>query len=138
MPILTTDKEIRAAIKRSKAALHAEVTATDVRYIPSLDVFVLMLSNGARALYPREQLQGLEAGTKKQLANVELVGGGSGLHWPDLDADLLVEGLLNGVYGTKAWMANLGRLGGSSRSKAKSDAARRNGMKGGRPKVLAG
>jgi len=138
MPILTTDKEIRAAIKRSKAALHDEVTATDVRYIPSLDVFVLMLSNGTRAVYPREQLQGLEAGTKKQLANVELVGGGSGLHWPDLDADLLVEGLLNGVYGTKAWMANLGRLGGSTRSKAKSDAARRNGMKGGRPKVLAG
>ena len=138
MAVLTSNKEISTAIKRSKANLPNVVTATEVRYVPSLDAFVLMLNNGTRSLFPREQLQGLESGTRKQLANVRLVGGGSGLHWPDLDADLLVEGLLNGVYGTRTWMSNLGRRGGSARSKAKSDAARRNGMKGGRPKVLAG
>ncbi len=137
MAVLTSKKEIDAAIRRSKASLTNEVTATEVRYVPSLDVFVLKLSNGMRSLLPREQLQGLESATRKQLTNVKLVGGGSGLHWPDLDADLLVEGLLNGVYGTKTWMSNLGRRGGSARSKVKSDAARRNGLKGGRPRMLA-
>lgn len=112
-----------------------EVVAIAIRYLPVHDLFVLSLSNDTRAAFPREQLQGLQHGNRKQLANVELVGGGSGLHWPDLDADLLVEPLLHGVYGTKQWMADLGRRGGSVTSKAKAEAARTNGSKGGRPRL---
>lgn len=137
MAVQIGDKQIQAAISRSKREMKDEIVATDVRYIPRVDAFELVLSNGTRAIYPREQLQGLQRGTRKQFSNVELVGGGSGLHWPDLDADLLVEGLLHGVYGTKQWMSQLGRIGGSVRSKAKTEAARRNGLKGGRPAVPA-
>ncbi len=34
---------------------------------------------------------------KEQLANWELLGDGEGIHWPELDEDLSVKGLLAGV-----------------------------------------
>ena len=137
MAVLTTNKEITEAVKRSKAKANQTVRATEAKYVPSLDVVVLRLTNGTRAVLPREQLQGLQDASRRQAGNFKLVGGGSGLHWPELDVDLSVEGLVSGIYGTKQWMSSLGRMGGSVRSKAKSQAARRNGLKGGRPKLLA-
>jgi hypothetical protein len=35
--------------------------------------------------------------------------GGEGLHFPVLDADFGVPGLLAGVFGSKAWMRGPGR-----------------------------
>ena len=133
MAALTRNKQIQDAIKAGHEHYKRAVRTTRVKYVPGLDVLVLNLSNGTRLVLPREQLQDLHTASRKQIANVELLGGGTGLHWPDLDADLWVEGLVNGVYGTKQWMSQVGRLGGSVRSKAKTDAARLNGLKGGRP-----
>jgi hypothetical protein len=48
--------------------------------------------------------------------------------------DHFVPGLLNHIFGTSRWMAELGRRGGSSTSAIKAAAARANGKKGGRPK----
>jgi Protein of unknown function (DUF2442) len=42
--------------------------------------------------YPR-----LLKATKKQLKNWRTIGAGFGIHWPDLDEDLSVEGLLRGI-----------------------------------------
>ncbi|MDX2223212.1 MAG: DUF2442 domain-containing protein, partial [Rhodospirillaceae bacterium] len=65
-------------------------------------------------------------------------GAGYGLHWPDLDVDLSVPGLLAGLFGTRAYIDRLrARRAGSATSKAKSAAARRNGAKGGRPRKVA-
>ena len=36
------------------------------------------------------------AASKKQLDNWEILGDGEGIHWPDLDEDLSVSGLLEG------------------------------------------
>jgi hypothetical protein len=44
------------------------------------------------AYFPR-----LLRATPEQLAAYEISGGGSGLHWPELDEDLLVAGLLAGI-----------------------------------------
>lgn len=41
--------------------------------------------------YPR-----LAAATPRQRANWELAGGGEGIHWPDVDEDLSLEGMLAG------------------------------------------
>jgi hypothetical protein len=41
--------------------------------------------------YPR-----LAYGTPAERANFEIVGAGHGIHWPDLDEDLGVEGLVMG------------------------------------------
>ncbi|HEY3393696.1 MAG TPA: DUF2442 domain-containing protein, partial [Lacipirellulaceae bacterium] len=39
----------------------------------------------------------LRDATPQQRANYEIGGGGVGLHWPDLDEDLSVAGLMAGV-----------------------------------------
>ena len=136
--VMTTYEEIDRAIERARLLREAPLV-TDVEYKagPGLDLLVLKLSDGRRHLLPREDLQGLESGTKEQIANVEIVGGGTGLHWPDLDADLYVPALMRGVYGTKRWMAKIGRRGGAATSSAKKKAARANGKLGGRPRKSA-
>ena len=43
------------------------------------------------AWYPR-----LFHGTERERENLELIDDGEGIHWPDLDEDISVEGLLAG------------------------------------------
>jgi hypothetical protein len=133
--IVTTDDEIDQAIERAKAIRRGPlVTEVEYRPGPGLDLLILKLSDGSRRVIPREDLQGLQSATKDQVAQVEILGGGTGLHWPDLDADFYVPGLLRGVYGNEKWMAEIGSRGGAVRSAAKKRAARANGLKGGRPR----
>jgi len=133
--IVTTDAEIDRAIERARH-LREEPLVAAVEYLPGpgLDLFILKLTDGRRRVLPREDLQGLQSGTSDQLAHIEIVGGGTGLHWPDLDADFHVPALLRGVYGNRLWMAKIGKRGGSVTSAAKKRAARANGKLGGRPK----
>lgn len=133
--ISTGDSEIDRAIGRAKS-LRGEPLVTEVEYRPGpgLDLLILKLNDGHRHVIPREDLQGLQSATKEQIERVEILGSGTGLHWPELDVDFYVPGLLRGVYGTKKWMAAIGRSGGSVRSAAKKRAARANGLKGGRPR----
>jgi hypothetical protein len=52
-----------------------------------------------------------------------------------LDADVYLPALLEGIFGSKRWIAaQLGVLGGRSKSVAKASASRNNGRLGGRPK----
>src|SRR5258708_1042926 len=133
--VVTTDDEIDRAIKPAKRVREGPLV-TSVEYRPGagLDLLILKLSDGRRHMIPREDLQGLQSATREQIAHIEILGGGTGLHWPDLDADLYVPALLRGIYGNKKWMAEIGRRGGSMRSMAKKRAARVNGLKGGRPR----
>ena len=133
--IVTTEAEIDRAIERA-AKLRSEPRVTGVEYRPGpgLDLLILKLSDGRRHLIPREDLQGLQSATKEQIARVEILGHGTGLHWPALNLDLYVPSLLRRVYGTKRWMAAIGRSGGSAKTLAKKKAARANGLKGGRPR----
>jgi hypothetical protein len=133
--VVTTDSEIDRAIEHAKS-LQNEPRVTEVEYRPGpgLDLLILKLSDGHRRLIPREDLQGLHAATKEQIAQVEILGNGTGLHWPALNLDHYVPSLLQHIYGSKRWMARIGRSGGSVKSAAKKRAARANGLKGGRPK----
>ena len=73
-----------------------------------------------------------------QLDEIEITPSGFGLHFPRLDADIYVPGLLEGFLGSKKWMAaRLGQLGGQSRSRAKKSASRANGRLDGRPRKAA-
>ena len=133
--VATTDAEIDRAIELAKGLQNEpRVTAVEYRTGPGLDLLVLKLNDGHRLLVPREDLQGLQSATKEQIARVEILGNGTGLHWPALDLDHYVPSLLRHVYGTKRWMAEIGRSGGSAKSAAKRKASRSNGLKGGRPR----
>ena len=132
---VTTDAEIDRAIENAKNLKHEpRVAAVEYRPGPGLDLLILKLNDGRRHLIPREDLQGLQSATKEQISQVEILGHGTGLHWPALDFDLYVPGLLRHIYGNKSWMAKIGRSGGSVSSPAKKRASRANGLKGGRPK----
>jgi hypothetical protein len=94
------------------------------------------LTNGRRLALPIEDLQGLENATAKQLRNIELFGLGTGITFPDIDAGFYVPALIEGVYGNRRWMAELGKKGGSAKTEAKQAASRGNGAKGGRPRKV--
>lgn len=125
-----TDAQIDAAMERGKIAHLNEPRAIKARYNKKLGRVVVELTNGCTFTFPPHLAQGLETATDEQLAQVEILGAGYGLHWEALDADLSVPGLLMGLFGTKAYMA---RQAGRATSAAKAAAARQNGAKGGRP-----
>ena len=129
------DAQVDAATERGKIARLNEPRATAVRYNRKLGRVVVELQNGCTFTFPPHLAQGLEAATEDQLAQVEILGAGYGLHWEAIDADLSVPGLLAGLLGTKAFMA---RQAGKARSPAKAAAARTNGAKGGRPRKVFG
>lgn len=133
--VVTTDAKIDRAIRQAGSLQNEpRVIAVEYKPGPGLDLLVLKLSDGHRHLIPREDLQGLQSATKEQIASVEILGDGTGLHWPALNLDHYVPSLLRHVYGTKRWMAAIGRSGGSAKSAAKRKASRTNGLKGGRPR----
>lgn len=129
-----TDVEIDAALARGKAVQASEPRAASARYDAAFGRIVVELGNGCTFAFPPRLAQGLEEATDEQLATVEIIGAGYGLHWEALDVDLSVPGLLAGIFGTRAYMA---RRAGQATSPAKAAAARANGAKGGRPRKSA-
>lgn len=129
-----TDAEIEAALERGRIAQQTEPRAVSARYDQKIGRIIVELTNGCTFAFPPRMAQGLEAATDDELAAVEIMGAGYGLHWEALDADLSVPGLLAGLFGTKAYMA---RRAGQATSPAKAAAARANGAKGGRPRKQA-
>ena len=57
----------------------------------------ISLSDGRKLGVPLAYFPRLLAATPDQLKNYELSGGGTGIHWDELDEDISVEGLLMGV-----------------------------------------
>jgi hypothetical protein len=97
------------------------------------NILVLRLKDGRRHAVPKSSIETVSSAKKQDAENVEILGDGSYLHWPALDFDLYVPSLVDGVSGSASWMSILGRQGGLVRSEKKADAARQNGLRGGRP-----
>ena len=133
--VVATGADIDRAIEQARS-LGDEPRVVDVEYAPEvdLDLLILKLSDGRSHLIPREDLQGLQGATRDQIARVEILGNGTGLHWPELNIDHCVPSLLRHIYGTKLWMTEIGRLGGSAKSPSKRNASQINGLKGRRPR----
>ena len=130
-----TDAEIDAALQRGQQARRHEPHAAAARYDRRSGRIIVDLSNGCTFAFPPRLAQGLETATEEQLAAVEILGQGSGLHWEALDADLSIPDLLAGVFGTRSYLA---QQAGRATSQAKAAAARANGGKGGRPRRSVG
>jgi hypothetical protein len=130
----STDAEIDAAAERSRSVRRNEPRAASARYDRRLGLVIVELTNGCTFTFPPHLAQGMESATADQLAAVEVLGAGYGLHWEALDVDLSIPGLLAGLFGTRAYMA---QHAGWATSPAKAAAARANSAKGGRPRKSA-
>jgi hypothetical protein len=121
-------KDLQARIPRAVSAHYHRQTGR----------IVVQLSSKLIVSFSPADVQGLEGAQPAQLKEIEISPSGFGIHFPALDADLYVPGLLEGFLGSKAWMASrLGQMGGRSRSKGKQAASRMNGKLGGRPRKAA-
>jgi hypothetical protein len=60
------------------------------------DAMTVLLDDGRALSVPLVWYPRLLDGTAEERSRYELIGGGEGIHWPDLDEDISVEGLLAG------------------------------------------
>ena len=127
-------QRVPQAQAQGSVGLSAHTLAGEARYDARKKLVVVELANGASFAFPPQLAQGLADARAADLAVIELSPLGTGLHWPRLDADLTVEGLLVGVFGSRAWMRQHAAKAGRATSQAKALAARANGAKGGRPR----
>ena len=112
--------------------------ATAARYDRKSRRVQVKLGSGMELTFSPQNVQGLENAKPAQLSKIEISPSGFGLHFPKLDADIYLPALLEGILGSKKWMAaRLGAVGGLKTSIAKKRAARANGKLGGRPKKAA-
>ena len=69
-----------------------EPLAVDVSFLKN--ALRVVLADGREIVVPLEWSPRLRKANSKQRKNWRLLGGGIGIHWPDVDEDLSVEGLL--------------------------------------------
>lgn len=62
------------------------------------DDLIVSLVDGRKVVVPLVWFPHLSKATKSQLQNYELLGDGEGIHWPEIDEDLSVAGLLRGNH----------------------------------------
>jgi len=79
----------------TSSAPSVDPRATDVKV--SDDELTVILADGRRIAVPLAWFPRLLNATAEERAKFELLGGSVGIHWPEIDEDLSVDGLLRGV-----------------------------------------
>jgi hypothetical protein len=126
-------KQIRTADRRSQVARSSEPRAKSANYESASRVLHIGLTNGGAIEVPVALIPELDGVRPAQLKNVSVDPLGAGLLWRDLGIGLDFVAILERVFGTSFGSAAARHLG-SKTSKAKAEASRANGLKGGRPR----
>jgi hypothetical protein len=58
----------------------------------------ILLSDRKEIRFPVELNNKLKEASVDQLKNIEIICDGTGLHWPDLDEDLSITGIIEGRF----------------------------------------
>jgi hypothetical protein len=101
----------------------SEALASDVRV--TSDKLKVELNDGRTVIVPLQWFPRLKYGTPRERNHWELIADGYGIHWPELDEDISVEGLLDGrrsgesQRSLKRWMENRTERQAGRRQKAK-------------------
>ena len=80
----------------STLAIEVNPLAEKVDYTE--DELIVTLVDGRKVSVPLAWYPKLTNATQKQLSNWEILGEGQGIHWPDIDEDLSVSGILKGTH----------------------------------------
>lgn len=94
-----------SALERDRIAHRTEPRAKSAGYNRRNGRIIVELTNGCTFAFPYNMAQGLETATDDELAAVEILGVGYGLHWEARDTNLSVLSLLAGLVGIRAYMA---------------------------------
>ncbi len=100
-------RQLNAATKRGEKRRKNEPLAKAVSWDHSLGA-VIDLNNGCRVCIPLRLLPELKDAEPRQLQNVEIMGVGQALQWPDLDQQFGIAELLEDVWNTPL-MAKINR-----------------------------
>jgi len=132
MTELTTE-QFEAARARGEARMR-EPRAETAHYDAGRNRVIIRLTTGVEIGIAPRDLEGLQHATIADLKAIEVEALGLGIHFPTIDADLHVPSLLDGILGSKRWMA--ARRGAAERSlaAAKTTASREDRKRGGRPR----
>lgn len=132
-----SDTEFDKANRRGAAKRATFPTVVDVRYDARVARIVISFESGLQLSFPPRAVEGLERAKPDDFAGAEITPSGLGIHFPQLDADVYIPGLLEDFLGFRRWNASqMGKAGGQVSSDAKAEAARANGQLGGRPRKV--
>jgi len=79
------------------ASIEARIQSVSV----TEDTITAQLMDGRTISVPLAWSWRLSAATTEQRARFEIIGSGSGIHWPEIDEDISAEGMLHGVPARK-------------------------------------
>jgi len=80
----------------STQAIEVHPLAEDVSFTDN--DLVVTLVDGRTLTVPLVCFRRLTNASREQLENYEILADGEGIHWPDIDEDLSVAGLLRGTH----------------------------------------
>ena len=80
------------------STLAIEVNPLAVNVDFSENEIIVSLADGRKISAPLAWFPRLANATAEQLSNWKLLGDGQGIHWPELDEDLSISGLLKGSH----------------------------------------
>lgn len=106
---------------------HGTPRAVEARFDKRTRRVKVRLDTGIEFLFDPHLAHGLSDAAEDDFVGAKIEGTGSTLHFPRLDADFSVAGLLEGFLGPLEW----------TRREARAAASRKNGAAGGRPKKAA-
>ena len=89
-----------SSVKPDARATHVEVTR---------DTLVVTLADGRKLLVPLTWFPRLHGAQARERNQFELFGDGHGIHWPLIDEDLSVDGLLRGTPSPEAGIGRSAR-----------------------------
>ncbi len=111
------DSDQFAAAKARGAARLRGPRAASAHYDSGRNRVIIRLTTGLELGFAPRDVEGLQNATIGDLKAVRVEAFGLGIHFPTIDADLYVPALLEGVLGSRTWMAT--HLGGAGRRSRK-------------------
>lgn len=128
-----TDEELSRVRRETAERDRTEPRIARTTYDNRTRQLHLALRGGVSAAIPIDLFLELAKATPEQIANCKIRENGASLHWEELDVQMTTIAILQIAFKFTTISDNA-RHAGSSRTAAKSAAARRNGAKGGRPR----
>jgi hypothetical protein len=97
---------IEQANRRARELQAHVPRVVSARYNAKAGRIVVHLSSKLIISFAAEDVQGLDASLPSQLSKIEISPSAFGLHFPAVDADIYVPGLLDSFPGSKSWMGH--------------------------------